>query len=240
MARWKKRKKKGKRRPSPAPRSAPALPPLELDPAAMLSHLAELLKDAPPGTLEALLGEVGEGLAGSLLPDPGFFEDPFDDALDEPPLHEEAEEIEPASPERCAPPLRLRVGGGVAPDPYATLGLAPGASPDAVRGAFRRLLGAAPPEDAQDVAERLNDARSLLLDPERVVERVLGEVRVPDPDAWGLQRGEASPDEASAMTSPARMAAQLLLYALVEEELLDEPRRPSKARVRGSQQPLFD
>ena len=233
----KKRKKASGRRDRPPARRAPILDP-EVDPAELLGPLAELFGTMPPGALAGLMEELG-GAAAS-----GF--DPFDviDELIDPEVDEDdVPSLVPAFPENCSPPIRLRPGGGSAQDPWATLGLEPGADEQQVRAAYRRALEATPPEEDRERAARLNDARSLLLDPERICERILGEVCVPDPDAWGVRRGgEVEPT--GAMPAPARMAAQLLLYAVVEEELLEShtPDRPRRRRggSRPEQRGLFD
>ena len=192
----------------------------------------------PQEVLEDMMRQVAGAIASGL--DPGEVFGTLEATL----LEGEPAPLEPAHPDRCSPPIRLRPGGGAAPDPWATLGLSPGASDQEIREAYRRSLEAAPPEEDRVRASRLNDARSLLLDPERVVERHLGEVRLPDPDAWGLRRGDDA-EPAGAMPSAARMAAQLLLYALVEEELLAgddvaaSPRRPKRGEE-GTQPDLFD
>ena len=190
--------------------------------------------------LEALgtLGQLAEAIG------PGFDPSEVFESLEAEALEDDLPPLEPAFPERCSPPVRLRPGGGAAPDPWATLGLPRGASEQEIRTAYRRSLAVVPPEEDRERASRLNDARSLLLDPERVVERQLGEVRVPDPDAWGLRQRVAA-EPTGAMPSSARMMAQLLLYALVEEELLGgdglaaEPVGPKRAAA-ASQRRLFD
>lgn len=241
MAR-KKKKKSNKRRSRPASPPGPR-PPQALDPLDMLRGLAGLVGRDDKTILEALLKQVGPELleagapepggaeealldhlrtrAGALgLPDPDFFEDSFD------PLDDEAgaDELEPEFPERCFPPIQIRIGGADASDPYATLGLAPGSSRDEVLAAFRSGLVHASPEDAPEIAAQFNDARALLLDHDRVFERLLGEIRVPDPDGWNLDRGRPAPEPIGPMAPEARMAAQLLLYALVEEQAIDDLR----------------
>lgn len=166
---------------------------------------------------------------------PGFEDLPDMLALDDDELEEEELALGPGQPDRCSPPIRLRLGGGVGQDPCGVLGVQPSASAEDVRVAFRQILASTGAEQAPDIAVQLNEARSLLLAPDRVVERLVGEVSVPDPDAWGLDRGAPRASEVSAMSSPARMAAQLLLYASVEEELLQE----AGAGFKAAQQPLF-
>lgn len=235
----KKRKKASGRRGRGPARRAPILDP-EINPANLLGPLAELFGTMPPGALAGLMEELAEAGASGLDP---F--DVIDELIDTEVGENDVPPLVPAFPENCSPPIRLRLGGGTTQDPWATLGLERGADEQQVRAAYRRALEATPPEEDREQAARLNDARSLLLDPERICERLLGEVHVPDPDAWGVRRG-GEMEPTGAMPAPARMAAQLLLYAVVEEELLEgpvpaRPRPPWRdPRPESEQRGLFD
>lgn len=133
----------------------------------------------------------------------------------------------PPRPERCR---RVRVGPeGRVEDPWEVLGLDPGErDPERIRASWREAALAHAPERDPDGARRVREARDLLLDPKRFLERELGELHVPDPAAWELPVAAAS----SQLDPRARLAAQALLYILVEDELCGT----SSA---GAQVPLF-
>ncbi len=114
------------------------------------------------------------------------------------------------------PVLHLDPMGQVVPDPREVLGLPAGAVTEAqVRQAFRDRLLEHPPESDPAGAERLRDARDRLLSLDRVVERELLQVRLPDPAGLSV-RTEASAERVDA---EARLVGQALLYALVEDAL---------------------
>lgn len=126
--------------------------------------------------------------------------------------------LDPPAPERCFPPVFVEAGGGVVESPYAVLGLPEGETREReVQDAWRRAILAHPPERDPDGARRVQEARARLLDPERVLERAFGALRVPDPAAWGL---EVQAEQEATRLLPAldRLVGQAALYALLEEE----------------------
>lgn len=135
----------------------------------------------------------------------------------------------PPSPERCLPPVHVDRSGQAVPDPRALLGLpADGPlDPAGVQEAYREQLLEHPPEADPRGARQLREARDRLLDPDRFLERTLGILHVPDPDAWDLPRpGYADPsspsDPQGQLTPEARLLGQAALYTLVEEALWNE------------------
>ena len=121
--------------------------------------------------------------------------------------------IDPPEPGRCLPPIVLDATGKVVPDPHAELGLSREAEPteQTIMAAWRARIVEHPPERDPEGARRLLAARDRLLAPERVIERELGTLHVPDPAAFGLPPGSG------ASLSPCeRLVGQLALYALPE------------------------
>jgi len=94
------------------------------------------------------------------------------------------------------------------PDPWRTLGLAPGASEDEVQARYRERVRACPPERDPEAFRRLEEARRYLVGPDRIAHRLTGGVAPLDPallsDPAGAPEGQGpSVDD------------ELLLYALV-------------------------
>ncbi len=131
-------------------------------------------------------------------------------------------------PDSSLEPIHLNRQAEVISDPRALLDLSSDA-PASVRAAYRSRLLECPPEADPERARLLREARDRLLSADRVIERLLGEVRVPDPAAWKLTRDESEPAEG--VESHARLVAQALLYALLEDEMIS-PSQPQ-------QTPLF-
>jgi hypothetical protein len=116
-------------------------------------------------------------------------------------------------------PVHVDADGRALPDPHAELGLSPGErDPNTIRAAWRQTMLDRPPESDPEGARAAREARDRLLDPTRILERELGLLHVPDPDAWDLPdlRGEA----VRARLSPeSRLLGQAVLYAMLEEHL---------------------
>ena len=127
--------------------------------------------------------------------------------------------LAPPRPERLAAPVYVDAKGEVVPDPWALLGLSPGAIDEAtVRTAWLAATRASPPERDPDGARRAREARDRLVDPERWLERELGVLRAPDADAWGL--ADTPPGAAGGrLDAEGRLAAAAVLYALVEDAI---------------------
>ncbi len=124
--------------------------------------------------------------------------------------------LDPVARERAVAVVHVTGDGRVVPDPWATLGLPHGTLDEqAIQAAWRAALLAHPPESDPDGAERVRAARARLLDPGLAVERELGQLAVPDPDAWGLP----DPDAREGIRPEARLLALNVLYTLVEEAL---------------------
>ena len=70
--------------------------------------------------------------------------------------------------------------GGATPDPWMVLGLAEGASPEAIDEAWRRKVREHPPDSDGEAFEQIRDAYELLRDP---LERAVRTLEGPDPDA---------------------------------------------------------
>ena len=132
------------------------------------------------------------------------------DALDALPLH---------PPTLHSSVVHVDGEGRAVPDPRAILGVDPDEH-DAVviRHAWRDTLLAHPPESDPHGAREAREARDRLLDPQRVLERELGTLHVPDPDAWGLP--DLRPERTRPGVTPeARLLGQAVLYTLLEEAL---------------------
>ena len=126
--------------------------------------------------------------------------------------------LRPPAPERAWPPVFVAADGTAVPDSHALLGLAPEVTaPDAVREAFRVAILATPPERDPAGAERLREARDRLILPDRLLDRELGVLHVPSPEAWGLP--SPLPEPPGVLRPEARLLGQLALYTLVEEAL---------------------
>lgn len=121
--------------------------------------------------------------------------------------------IDPPEPQRCFPALALDATGKVVGDPHAELGVSRDADDAAILAAWRARIVECPPERDPERARRLLEARERLLEPTRVIERELGTVHVPDPDAFGLP-GAAVGDDM--LTVRDRLVGQLALYVLLE------------------------
>ncbi len=136
--------------------------------------------------------------------------------------------IDPPARERCFPPVHVDPALRRIPDPHALLGLDPHAphTADEIRSTWRTKIELHPPEREPDLARDLTAARDRLLAPERILERRLGTLHAPDPRAYGLPIELATPTKSSPkVPSRARLLGQLVLYALLEDELTD--RKPS-------------
>jgi hypothetical protein len=118
--------------------------------------------------------------------------------------------------EGALPVARFDGNGHPVDDPWETLGVGRGASRDEILAAWRGGLHSG---DA-DATRRAREARDRLLDPRQVLIRELGEVSLPDPEAWGLS-GEI-PEVPNPIPAWSRLAGQLVLHALVEAELWEE------------------
>lgn len=126
--------------------------------------------------------------------------------------------LEPPEPQRCFPPLVLDASGEPVPDPHVALGVPRDADEPAILAAWQARSRECAPEDAP----RLLAARDRLLDPERVIERELGVLHVPDPVAFGLP---TTAPTGQVLALQDRLIGQLALYALLEATLArDEPR----------------
>jgi hypothetical protein len=144
------------------------------------------------------------------------------------PFREQDFPVDPPDLQRCFPAVHLDPSLRRIPDPLALLGLDPRAphTADEIRSAWRAQIERHPPEREPERARELTAARDRLLAPERVLERRLGTLHAPDPRAYGLPVGPTEPTKSSTKaTSRARLLGQLVLYALLEEELAD--RNPS-------------
>lgn len=127
------------------------------------------------------------------------------------------------------PPVFLDGSGRTVPDPHAVLGLPPETTDsETIRQAWLEGLRAHPPEANPERAEALRAARDRLLSPDRVIERQLGRIDLPDPEALGL-----GTPEAPRVSGLDRALAQLVLHAIAEAEL---GRTPDPGRQPG----LFD
>lgn len=129
-------------------------------------------------------------------------------------------------PDLCRPPVHVAPDLSVVDDPLELLGLSEreASDPERVRAAAKEALRAHPPERESELARRIREARDRLLDPDRVAERRLGVLRVPDPTGFGLPELEASKREEEdphRLPAPARLLGQLAAYALLEDELED-------------------
>ena len=132
--------------------------------------------------------------------------------------------FDPPGLDRCGPPIYIDATGCRVPDPYATLGLDASQSSlpsvEEVRAACRQRLLEHPPEQNPETARALVAARDRLIDPERVIEREVGVLHVPGPEVWGLPAVSAIGDRgARRLDALGRLMGQLVLYALVEDEL---------------------
>lgn len=129
-----------------------------------------------------------------------------------------------ADTKNCLPKICVDEQGHLVEDPRVLLGLPAGPLTEAaVREAWRAKLLLHPPEQDPEGARRLREARDRLLTPERVVERLLGELYVPDPAAYGFAAGAPAPAADARLDALARLSGQALLYALVEDALLHNP-----------------
>jgi hypothetical protein len=138
----------------------------------------------------------------------------------------ERPDFEVPRPDLCQAPIHVTRGLGVVDDPLDLLGLTPeqAADPERVRAAFRAELSAHPPEREPDLARRLREARDRLLDPDLEFERKFARLYLPDPRAFGLPEVEqptgGSPAvEPNHLPARSRLLGQLVLYALLEEEI---------------------
>jgi hypothetical protein len=134
-------------------------------------------------------------------------------------------------PELARAPVYVDSAGRRIPDPFECLGLAaePPPTSDAVQAAFRAALASTPPESDGQRARELVEARDFLLDPSRVQDRALGDLRVPDPTHFlpGYANRESPGSRATAApldwTSRSRLVALAALFALLEDELEGGP-----------------
>jgi hypothetical protein len=138
----------------------------------------------------------------------------------------EGPDFEVPRPDLCQPPVHVTQGFAVVDDPLDLLGLTSeqAADPEQVSAAFRVALSDHPPEREPDLARRLREARDRLLDPGLEFERKFGCLHVPDPRSFGLpevqEAAGASPKvDRDRLPAPSRLLGQLVLYALLEEEL---------------------
>ncbi len=129
-----------------------------------------------------------------------------------------AEQRAAALAQCCYPPVFVSADRSVVADPLALLGLSSDPTPEAVREAWREAMLSHPPEQHPEKAAALRKARDRLLDPERLIERELGVLHVPRPEAFGLPADVEDDDHLDAL---GRLMGQAMLYALVEEELWD-------------------
>jgi curved DNA-binding protein CbpA len=99
-------------------------------------------------------------------------------------------------------------------DPFRTLGLAPGASPDDLRDAYRRGVLAHPPERDPDGFRRVSEAYRRLSHDSKVEERHLGVLEIGSPSDYGLLQRECS--DSSPRPAAETILGELLLYAVAE------------------------
>jgi hypothetical protein len=132
--------------------------------------------------------------------------------------------VEPAWPlrppalDRASAPIYVAADGTVVPDSHVLLGLNHEVTdPERVREAFRVAILARPPERDPRGAEQLREARDRLTLPDRLLDRELGVLYVPEPEAWGLP--SPLPEQPGVLRPEARLLGQLALYCLVEEAL---------------------
>ena len=124
--------------------------------------------------------------------------------------------LSPEAPEaRLGPPHRLTLERGLLGDPHALLEVSPGAAPEAVGEAWRTRVRDCPPERDQARFLQLRAARDHLLEAERVGERELLSLRVPDAAAWGLPERSAAGE--NRLDPEARLVGELLFRLLLEE-----------------------
>ncbi len=119
----------------------------------------------------------------------------------------------------CHPPIHVGADRTIVADPFTVLGLPPGATPEAIQTAWRNAMLEYPPEQHPDKATTLRQARDRLLAPERFIERELGVLHVPRPEAFNLSVSTEAPEKLDAL---GRLLGQAALYALVEEALWGE------------------
>jgi hypothetical protein len=129
--------------------------------------------------------------------------------------------LDPPEPQRCFSPIDLDATGKPVPDPHVELGIPDTATAEQILTAFCARLLEHPPERDPEGARQLLAARERLLGPDRVLERALGVLHVPDPDAFGLP--DATPIHPR-LDVEARLVGQLALYALLEATLGDAAR----------------
>jgi hypothetical protein len=120
--------------------------------------------------------------------------------------------IDPPEPQRCLPPVTLDATGKAVRDPRVELGVARDADEPAIAAAWRARIVECPPERDPEGARRLLEARERLLDPDKVIERELGTLHVPDPREFGLVGSDAG----VRLSARDRLVGQLALYALLE------------------------
>lgn len=127
--------------------------------------------------------------------------------------------------ELTQPVVYMNAQGIRVPDPHAALGLDPDAAPSAeeVRNAFRHCLSAISPEQDPQRARELIEARDFLLDPGQELDRMLGDLRVPDPKhflpKYVPRAQSASSKPVVGMSSRTRLVALMALYAILEQEI---------------------
>lgn len=130
-------------------------------------------------------------------------------------------------PDLARSPIYVDGAGAPLGDPLARLGLShdEANSKHAVQAAFRDALAKTPPEKDPEGARELVVARDLLLKPEYVLSRALGDLRVPDATQFvpGHERGEA-PERGSGRPRPdwssrSRLVAIMTLYAILGDDL---------------------
>lgn len=130
--------------------------------------------------------------------------------------------LEPPRRERCAAAIHVDARGHQVADPYAILGLDAEADAEAVRRAWVEKIQEHPPEKDPEGARALREARDRLVEPGRLLERLVGVLHVPDPQAWGLPTDaglvelETGPG-AGMLDAASRIHGQALVYALVED-----------------------
>jgi hypothetical protein len=143
--------------------------------------------------------------------------------------------LTPPRHDRLQDPVHFDRTGQTIESPRALLGLDAGErDPERIRAAWLEKLRLNPPEQDPEGARRLRDARDLLLDPQRWIERELGVVAVPDARAWGLPEPSERPVD-DRLDCEGRLLGQLVMYALLEDTLLD----PSVIKDAERQQSLF-
>jgi len=144
-------------------------------------------------------------------------------------LHERlALDLRVRRPELARPPVYVDASGMRIPDPFERLGLDPATAPsaDVVRASFREALERTSPEADADRARELLEARDLMVDPKRGLERALADLRVPNPEHFipGYEAPE-TPSPARPRHEPvdwsarSRLIAIMTLHALLEDEL---------------------